>query len=314
MGPPGEAEHAAFTGRMQQYMFKALREAKVHASWVHPNPAYDAAVHRFVAAILDPSGPPRPAPGPLGRLIAAIVAETGGNPFLADFRAFHQRIAAAGMYGSLGQTLLKLLAPGVPDTYQGTEEWDLSLVDPDNRRPVDYARLREDLRAIREQLAGPPAGLVALPRSLLATKEDGRIKLYLTHLGLDCRRRHPRLFAEGAYVPLDVHGPRREHAVAFARRLGRETVIGLAPRFVARLRLPGPPLGPSVWAGTWLSLPETWAAGAYRNVLTGEEVAVTTQDGGPGLLLEAALAILPVALLEATDAPRIDETAGTGQS
>jgi (1->4)-alpha-D-glucan 1-alpha-D-glucosylmutase len=313
MDPAGEAEHETFTERIQQYMFKALREAKVHASWVHPNPAYDTAVRRFVAAILDPAGPPRPAPGPLGRLIAAIVADTGGNPFLADFRSFHQRIAAAGMYNSLGQTLLKLLAPGVPDTYQGTEEWDLSLVDPDNRRPVDYARLRDDLRVIRERLVGPPAGLVAFARSLLATKEDGRIKLHLTHIGLDCRRRHPRLFAEGSYVPLEVHGPRREHAVAFARRLEGETVIGLAPRFVARLRLSEPPLGSPVWAGTWLAVPETWTPRAYRNVLTGEEVAVTTQDGGPGLLLETALATLPVAILEATDA-RIDDAAGTGQS
>jgi maltooligosyltrehalose synthase len=102
--------------------------------------------------------------------------------------------------------------------------------------------------------------------------------------------------------------------VAFARRLGRETVIGLAPRFVARLRLSGPPLGSPVWAGTWLAVPETWTPRAYRNVLTGEEVAVTTQDGGPGLMLEAVLATLPVALLEATDAQRIDDAAGTGQS
>ena len=91
------------------------------------------------------------------------MAETGGNPFLADFRPFQQRIADAGMYNSLAQTLLKLVAPGVPDTYQGTEAWDLSLVDPDNRRPVDYARLRADLRAIREALAGPDVCAASSP-------------------------------------------------------------------------------------------------------------------------------------------------------
>ncbi len=104
------------------------------------------------------------------------------------------------MYNSLAQTLLKLVAPGVPDTYQGTEEWDLSLVDPDNRRPVDYARLREDLRAIRERLRGPEADRTELARSLLATKEDGRLKLYVIHQALEYRRQHPRLFAAGTYA------------------------------------------------------------------------------------------------------------------
>ena len=177
--PVSDAEHAVFIERIQRYMFKALREAKVHASWVSPNPAYDAAVRRFIAAILDRSEPPRPAPGRLRRLMAAIVTENGGNPFLADFRPFQERIAVAGMDNSLAQTLLKLVAPGVPDTYQGTEEWDLSLVDPDNRRPVDYARLRADLGAIRRRLAEAGSDLTGLARTLLAAKEDGRIKLLL---------------------------------------------------------------------------------------------------------------------------------------
>ena len=111
------------------------------------------------------------------------------------------------MYNSLAQTLLKLVAPGVPDTYQGTETWNLSLVDPDNRRPVDHARLRTDLRAIREALAGPGADRGEIARSLLAAKEDGRIKLYVTHQALQHRRLHPGLFAEGAYVA--ARGPGR---------------------------------------------------------------------------------------------------------
>jgi (1->4)-alpha-D-glucan 1-alpha-D-glucosylmutase len=301
--PVDDAEGAAFTERIQGYMFKALREAKVHTSWVNPNPAYDAAIRRFVAAILDRSAPPRPAPGPLRRLVAAIVAENGGNPFLADFRSFQGRIAVAGQYNSLAQTLLKLVAPGVPDIYQGTETWDLSLVDPDNRRPVDYEGLRARLAGIREALAEPAADTVELSRSLLTRKEDGRIKLYLTHRVLDYRRQHAVLFQEGAYLPLEARGPRREHVVAFGRQREPETVVAVAPRFLARLHLTGPPVGSSVWGGTWLAIPEAWASRAYRNVLTGEVVPVTTREGCPGLALDATLATLPVALLEATVEP-----------
>ena len=299
--PVSDADYAGFVERIEQHMIKALREAKVHASWVHPNPAYDAALGRFIAAILDRSEPPRPASGRLRRLIGAIVAETAGNPFLADFRPFQQRIAVAGMYNSLAQTLLKLIAPGVPDIYQGTEAWDLSLVDPDNRRPVDHARLRRDLRAIREKLAGPDADVGELARSLLATKEDGRIKLYVTYQTLQYRRQHPGLFAEGAYAALEARGARGGHAVAFGRRLERETAIAVVPRFIARLHLPGPPVGP-VWDGTWLELP-AGAPRVYRNVLTGERVETATREGRPVLPLEAAFATFPVALLAAPDEP-----------
>jgi (1->4)-alpha-D-glucan 1-alpha-D-glucosylmutase len=301
--PIDDAEYGTFVERIQAYMFKALREAKVRVSWVHPNPAYDAAVRRFVGAILDRSAPARPAPGRLRRLIGAIVAEPGENPFLADFRPFQRRIADAGAYNALSQTLLKLAAPGVPDTYQGTEEWNLALVDPDNRRPVDYARLREDLRGIRETLAASAGSVADFARSLVAAKEDGRVKLYLTHRALDCRRRRASLFRDGAYVPLEPQGARREHVVAFARRREAETVLAVAPRFLARLRLQGPPVGGPVWAGTWLALPETWTPRRYRNVLTDEAVEVVTREGRSGLALEAILASFPVALLEAADEP-----------
>jgi (1->4)-alpha-D-glucan 1-alpha-D-glucosylmutase len=301
--PVDDAEYGTFVERIQGYMFKALREAKLHVSWVHPNPAYDQAVSRFVAAILDRSVPSRPSPGRLRRLIGAIVAQPGENPFLADFRPFQQRIADAGMYNSLAQTLLKLTAPGVPDTYQGSEEWTFDLVDPDNRRPVDYARRREDLRGIREALAAPAAGLADLARSLVATKEDGRVKLYVTHRALDCRRRRAGLFRDGAYIPLEAQGTRRDHVVAFARRLEAETVLAVVPRFLARLRLQGPPLGAPVWAGTWLGLPETWAPRGYRNVLTDEAVEVVAREGRPGIALETILGSFPVALLEAADEP-----------
>ena len=297
--PVDEAGYALFTERIHACMLKALREAKIHVSWVHPNPAYDEAVRQFVAAVLDRSEPRRPAPGRLRRLVAALVPENGANPFLASFRPFQERVAAAGMYNSLAQTLLKLVVPGVPDIYQGSEEWDLSLVDPDNRRPVDYARRRADLRSIRDAIAAG-ADLAELARGLLAAKEDGRVKLHLVHLALDCRRRRPRLFREGAYLPLEAEGPRREHVVALARRLEADGVIAVVPRLLARLRLPGPPVGSSLWAATWLPLPDACGAPAYRNVLTGERVLVTTREGRPGLALDAVLGSLPVALLEAT--------------
>ena len=129
-----------------------------------------------------------------------------------------------------------------------------------------------------------------LARSLLGTKEDGRIKLYVTYQTLQYRRQHPGLFAEGAYAPLEARGSRGEHAVAFGRILERETAIAVVPRFIARLRLPDAPVGP-VWDGTWLELP-AWTPNVYHNVLTGERVEVVTREGRPVLPLEAALATL----------------------
>jgi (1->4)-alpha-D-glucan 1-alpha-D-glucosylmutase len=130
---------------------------------------------------------------------------------------------------------------------------------------------------------------------------DGRLKLYVIHRALECRRRRPALFADGAYVPLEARGLRGEHVVAFGRALGEDRAIAVVPRFLARLHLDGPPLGGTVWAGTWLPLPSEWAARAFRNALTGEVVVPSTRDGQPGLALDAALAVLPVALLEAVD-------------
>jgi (1->4)-alpha-D-glucan 1-alpha-D-glucosylmutase len=301
--PGGDAEHATFVERIQRYMLKALREAKIRASWVHPNPAYDAAMSRFVAALLDRSARPPAAPGRgrLRSLIAAIVPSSDGNPFLADFQVFQERVATAGLYNSLAQTLLKLVVPGVPDTYQGTETWDFSLVDPDNRRPVDYAPLRSDLHALRERLAEPNVELGELVGSLLSTKEDGRIKLYLVHRLLEYRRAHRPLFQAGTYVPLEAEGARRDHVVAIGRQLGAASVIAVVPRFLARLHLAAPPVGPGVWAGTTLGLSPMPGARAYRNVLTGQRVDITTRDGRPGLSLEAVLDRSPVALLEAIE-------------
>ncbi len=272
-------DHAAFVKRIQDYMLKALHEAKVHSSWINPNAEYDEAVVAFIGRILDPSANPA---------------------FLDDFRAFQHRISAYGLYNSLAQTLLKLASPGVPDTYQGTELWDFSLVDPDNRRPVDYelrARMLADLRSSIEASGGDLRGLAG---ELLTAKEDGRIKLYATHRALVCRRDHPGLFAEGEYLPLSADGPSATHLFAFARRLERTTAIVAVPRLIARLVVdPDRPLtGSRTWAETRLILLEDLDPSTrWRNLFTGEVLVADPSDGRPSLAAADLFAHFPIALL-----------------
>jgi maltooligosyltrehalose synthase len=206
-------------------MAKATKEAKVRTSWINPNEAYDTAVAEFVRAILD---------------------EGRSAEFLRDFRALQRTVAHYGAFNSLAQTLLKLTVPGVPDTYQGNELWDLSLVDPDNRRPVDYAareRLLEELRRCVDAALGAGQARAAhvfpplrdLACSLVDAKEDGRIKLYVTWRTLTFRREHAALFREGSYLPLEVAGELAEHVFAFARERDGACLIVAVPRLLARL-------------------------------------------------------------------------------
>src|SRR6185437_3331423 len=169
--------------RIQQYMRKAVREAKVRSSWIEPNAAYEHAVDEFVAIIL---------------------SEEKSSVFLEEFRRFVKRIAHLGLLNSLSQTLLRLTAPGVPDTYQGTELWDFSLVDPDNRRPVDYERRAQMLQEIQSRTQMPDYDARAHVRELLASMQDGRIKLFLTWRTLACRSEYPGLFTSGQYIPLQI--------------------------------------------------------------------------------------------------------------
>lgn len=259
---------ADFKERIAAYMEKATREAKVHTSWINPNPEYDQAVQGFVSAILD------------GRRSRAFIESIG---------ALSRKVAYFGHFNSLAQTLIKLTAPGVPDIYQGAELWDLSLVDPDNRRPVDYelrARLLAELRA--RARSGELAELAA---ELLAHANDGRIKLYLTTRALGLRRERPALFAEGAYVPLEAAGDHADHVIAFARRLGDAEAVSVAPRLSLRLA-DGEQLPPTgaIWGQTRLQLPDA----AYTNILTGERLEA--RDGA-GLAMAELLGIFPLALL-----------------
>jgi (1->4)-alpha-D-glucan 1-alpha-D-glucosylmutase len=261
-------------------MQKATREAKVHTSWINPNEDYDAAVRQFVARLL-PEG------------------ATEADPFLADLAGLQRRVAFFGYWNSLAQVLLKLTSPGVPDLYQGTELWDFSLVDPDNRRPVDYRRRREVLAELQRRIGEAGSDLAALTAELLAELPDGRVKAYVTYQTLRFRREHENLFARGAYLSLEAAGARRDHVCAFARAAGEEVVLVVVPRLVVGLTggAERPPLGAEVWGKTRLLLPPYLAGRSYRNVFTGETVAATDEGGAAGPLLADTLARFPVALL-----------------
>jgi (1->4)-alpha-D-glucan 1-alpha-D-glucosylmutase len=245
-------------------MLKATREAKLRSSWAAPDLEYEAGLERFVRRILDPQE---------------------GRAFLSDLLAFQPRTALIGALNGLAQTLLKLTVPGVPDTFQGCELWDLSLVDPDNRRPVDFALRRKALQQ--------PTDAVAL----LAGWRDGRIKQHVIARTLALRRRHPDLFATGSYEPLEVVGSLSDHVVAFARRSGQESMIVVVPRLVAALlqdrELPCP--AAAAWGDTHLALPPALADRRFLNHLTERPVGKPSA----GLALAAALAELPIALLVA---------------
>lgn len=262
--------------RFENYMLKVIREAKVKTSWINQNQAYEQAMSDFIGALF----------------------REGENDFLADFLPFQRKIAWFGMLNSLGQTVLKLTVPGVPDTYQGNELWHFCLVDPDNRRPVDFQRRREMLAALRETMSVPAGELGERVSALWETADDGRIKLYAIWKALEVRRRHPGLFETGAYVPLACAGESASHICAFARVDGEERVVVAVPRLLVGLlgqeenRLP---VGPGVWGDTVISLPANFAGHTFVNILTGEEHVCA--DNGPRLPAAEVFSRFPAAIL-----------------
>ena len=270
-----EAGLAVFRERIRAYMEKAMREAQANTSWTNVNEEYEEAVANFVDALL--SG-------------------TETNLFLEEFLPFQRKVTRLGALNSLSQTLLKLTAPGVPDVYQGNELWDFSLVDPDNRRHVDYG-LRNGL------LAGLKRMDPADARSVLEEDawEDGRPKLYLTWKALELRRDMPELFERGEYVPLGTEGEMHDRLVAFARSLEGGAVISVAPRLYAGVTDGSGALLPrtGTWASTRVELPECLRGVELRNVLTGETVRAEERDGGAFVPAEDLLRGFPVALLVA---------------
>jgi (1->4)-alpha-D-glucan 1-alpha-D-glucosylmutase len=269
------------TERLGPAIVKSLREAKRRTSWGSPDEAYEGAVVAFAERICD-----------AGRR----------NPFLDDFLPFQRRIAAAGMVNGLVQTLLKLTCPGVPDIYQGCELWQLALVDPDNRRPVDWQQ--------RHRLLGSLADH-PLPAEMEAWR-DGAVKQELVRRTLELRRRHPALFEQGVYRPLAVRGQRAGHCLAFARQHEDAAVVVAVPLLTARLWPAGattPPLG-LAWRGVHVEAPRRGAGTHWRDVFTGTEVDAVVRRGAPVFHLPDLFAHFPLALLESLPQP----TGGAKQS
>jgi (1->4)-alpha-D-glucan 1-alpha-D-glucosylmutase len=266
-------EYAAFVSRVQAYMVKALHEAKVHSSWINPDAAYDGAVQEFVADLLDEGKSPE---------------------FLRDLAEFRRFVSHLGLLNALGQTLVRCAAPGVPDTYQGTEVWDFSLVDPDNRRPVDYDRRRRLLADLGERLSSG-ADRRGLARELAGALPDGRAKLHVISRLLHQRRENPGLFTEGDYLPVPTEGGKADHAFAFLRRRGDAWALVAVPRLLTRLVRGegGLPVGGEVWGDTRLVLPEAARGVRFENVFTGEALAAGDR---PTLRAADVFATFPVAL------------------
>ena len=272
---PDEKALTDFRERIQAYMIKALREAKEHSSWANVNVDYEAAMSDFVQALLSPGEK---------------------NMFMADFLLMVQPIARYGLLNSLSQNLIKLTSPGVPDIYQGCELWQFNLVDPDNRRPVDFSRRRELLAEVKSMVDAPPAQWRQNLQILVDDMADGRIKLYTLWQTLSLRQRWPEVFCDGEYLPLTVSGQGAAHVCAFARRAGDRVLITLVPRLSVRLvgELNAQPLGFKVWGDTVLELPHELALLSWFNVLSGESHAPSVQ-----LAVGQLLNYFPVTLLAA---------------
>jgi (1->4)-alpha-D-glucan 1-alpha-D-glucosylmutase len=261
--PPDADGHAQLRQRVGDYMQKAVKEAKVHTSWTNANEAYEEALAAFVEAVLDPER---------------------NSAFFEDFLPFQQQIARLGLFNALSQTLLRLTVPGVPDIYQGNELWRFDLVDPDNRRPVDFARRRALLDAYAASASDDGPGPRPPP-----DLDDAGAKLHLIRSALQLRRDDPALFSDSDYEPLTVTGPHAERLCAFARTLPGRAVIVLAPRLLAGLaaETPAPdampdPFADAGWADTLVEMP----AGRLEDRLAGGVHEPRREDGR--LLLSAA--------------------------
>src|SRR6266576_692888 len=254
-----------YTRRIQEFMVKAVREAMVHTRWTVPNIDHEKALTDFVASVL---------------------TDSPDNKFLPDFKQCALKIAYHGALNSLSQLVIKIASPGVADFYQGTELWDLRLVDPDNRRSVDFSRRGELLNRMSEASEYLP--------ELLDVWQDGRIKMYVTQKGLQFRRGRSSLVLSGDYLPLTVEGPKQDCVFAFARRYRGEWGMVIVPRFTTRLvdknRLP---VGKEVWDETRVLLPKG-APTRWVNVITDESVETSAQSSK--LALGDALHKLPVGL------------------
>jgi (1->4)-alpha-D-glucan 1-alpha-D-glucosylmutase len=272
---PSDYEH--FRDRIRSYMLKAVREAKRNTSWINPNIIYEDALLFFIERVMDGKG---------------------NRQFLDDFTGFQKKVSHWGLFNSLSQTLLKITCPGVPDFYQGTEVWNLSLVDPDNRQPVDYGYRQTLLQEIKTLEKKEPAHVRA--RKLTEQKDDGMIKLYLIYKALNFRKKHRVVFEKGEYLPLEVLGEHADCVCAFARRSGSMRIVVAVPRFFTRLvSHPGElPLGASVWDDSCIAVPYAKPGTQYRNIFTEERISAQNRNDTLTLALAEIFSDFPVAILE----------------
>lgn len=225
--PLVKEEEKDFAGRLEEYLQKALREAKLHSDWTKPNEEYESAAKKFAVALLDKD-----------------------RPFWKSFTAFFEKLADHGIVNSLAQVLLKFTLPGVPDVYQGCELWDYSFVDPDNRRPVNYEQRTEWLDELEEKKVDED-----FFEKLWASRSDARIKLWLVHELMKLRRSHPDVFTEGEYIPLQTEGRYKDHVLAFARKYRRRLYIVALPLHTAQLTGAHNDVMKIDWADTRIHLP-----------------------------------------------------------
>ena len=276
--PDGKAL-GALRARVEEYMLKAVKEAKLHTSWTDPNEEYEGALKEVVAALLPAKGGTR-------------------SEFLRDLAAFAARVDRLGRWTSLSRIVLHMTAPGTPDLYRGDELWNFTLVDPDNRRPVDFETRAALLDEIARRYDASDESRASLLRELVAAPEDDRLKLLVTWRALQARAASGALHRDGSYEPLEAMGERARHVVAFARRLDGRASITIAPRLTAELGGGDKaPLGVEAWADTRVLLPAE-LAGEWRCAISGQRLRTVGQGDGATLALSSVLNQFPVAVLE----------------
>lgn len=267
-------QYSTYVERIVSYMKKATKEAKLNTSWIDPNPLYDQAVEKYVTSVL-------------------INEENSG--FLNSVQNFSEKVSYFGMLNSLSQLLLKLTCPGVPDIFQGNEIWDFSLVDPDNRRKVDFKLRKRILNFI--YLSIRKKGKANLSTSLLSNWRNGAIKMFVTSVALNYRNRYFDIFQSGNYIPLIVKGKRKENVCSFMRENERGRCIVIAPRLFTRLtNVDSPPIGKRAWGDTSVEVPSS-VKGKLMNLFTGEPVMIREMNGISAINVSEALTRFPLALL-----------------
>ena len=251
--PLNQEDERSLLQRIQDYLIKATREAMVHTRWTRPNQPHEEALKKFAADIL---------------------CTQCGAEFLKDFHEFQRRVAYFGMVNSLSQVLLKIASPGVVDFYQGSELWDLRLVDPDNRGPIDFARRKAALENISSQNG---SNLDVWLHEIVEHWQDGRIKMYLVRAALTFRREHPELFNEGELVPLETGGRYSSNVVAFLRQTLNSSALVAVPRWLSQIGVREQSPHTTDWEDTRVVLPDASNLG-WRNILSGGQINAENQN------------------------------------